>query len=301
MNPAPPAKPPLAGIIQAILAYGSWGLLPLYWKQLIDSAPLEILCHRMVWSLVFVGILLQRQGRLGEAIALLRQPRLCRILLGTASLLSFNWGLYIYAVNSNQITQVSLGYYINPLVNVMVGFLFLGEPLSPLQGWAVGFAALGVLNQALVLGEFPWISLGLALSFASYALVRKLTPAPPLAGLAVETLLITPAAVAFLVYWQGIDRSTFGQSLSVTLWLLGAGIVTAMPLLWFNKAAKSLLFSTLGFLQYIGPSLQLAIGVFLYQEPFTLRHGVTFALIWLGLGLYSWSLVQAARSPATPP
>ncbi|KKJ00574.1 transporter [Prochlorothrix hollandica PCC 9006 = CALU 1027] len=282
-------RPNSTGVVYALLAYGAWGLLPVYWKQLQGISAIEILCHRIIWSLVFLGGLVVWRRQWGEVRSLLAQPKLVATLLVSAIILSFNWGMFIYAINSNQVVQSGLGYYINPLVNVLIGCVFLREPLTRWQGLAVALAALGVANFVVSLGIVPWISLALAFSFASYALLRKLTPVPPLLGLVVEAALITPIALGILLYFAQSQPPALGSSVPITLWLMGAGAVTAIPLLWFNRAAKQLPFSTLGFLQYIGPSLQLGLGVLVYGEPFTAAHGVTFGLIWLGLAIYSYS------------
>lgn len=281
------SQPKPLGVIYALLAYASWGLLPLYWKQLQAIGPVEILCHRIIWSLVFLGAIVLWQRQIGSLRAVVTQPKRMGTLFATALILSLNWGTFIYAINSNQVVQSGLGYYINPLVNVLVGCAFLREPLTRWQGVAVALATLGVVNFIIQLGIVPWLSLILAFSFASYGLIRKLTPVAPIPGLVVETALITPLALAMLAYLAQDTPPGFGQTPLLTGLLMGAGIVTAMPLIWFNHAAQQLPFSTLGFLQYIGPSLQLALGVLVYGEPFTMAHGVTFGLIWTGLAIYS--------------
>jgi len=270
-----------------VLAYGAWGLLPVYWKLLGISSALEVLSHRMIWSAVFLGLILLRQGRWADLVALLRQPRRVGVLFLTAGLLSFNWGLYIYGVNSDQVVEASLGYYINPLVTVLLGFVVLKERLHPLQWLAVALAAVGVGYFVVQLGTVPWIALGLAVSFAFYGLLRKTTPVAPLVGLAVETLLITPFTLAFVSYLGITGQGHFGQTLPLTLLFMGAGVATSLPLLWFNTAAKRLPLATLGFFQYLAPSLALLLGVLVYGEPFTPTHLVTFGCIWAALALYT--------------
>ncbi|WP_017299043.1 EamA family transporter RarD [Nodosilinea nodulosa] len=283
------------GPIYALLAFSAWGLLPIYWKQFGTTSAVEVLSHRMIWSAVFlVGILLV-QRRLGELLALLRSPRRVLVLLLTASLLSFNWGLYIYGVNSDRVVEASLGYYINPLFTVLLGFVFLKERLYRGQQMAVALAVVGVGYFIWRLGTVPWIALALAISFAFYGLLRKVVSVAPLVGLAVETLLITPITLLF-VSWLGFTgQGHFGESLSTTLLFIGAGVATSMPLLWFNNAAKRLKLATLGFFQYLGPSISLLLGVFVYGEPFTPVHVVTFGCIWAALLLYS---VTALRTRA---
>ncbi len=270
-----------------MLAYSTWGLLPIYWKLFGATPAIEVLSHRMIWSAVFLCGILLVQRRLGDLLAMLQSPRQILVLLLTASLLSFNWGLYIYGVNSDRVVEASLGYYINPLVTVLLGFVFLKERLYRGQQVAVALAVVGVGYFIWRLGTVPWIALALAISFAFYGLLRKVVPVAPLVGLAVETLLITPITLLFVV-WLGVTgQGRFGESLPMTLLFIGAGVATSMPLLWFNNAAKRLKLATLGFFQYLAPSLSLLLGVFVYGEPFTPVHAVTFGCIWTALLLYS--------------
>ena len=276
-----------SGWLYAVLAYSSWGLLPIYWKFFQSISAVEVLTQRIIWSMVFLGGLLLVQGRRAELAKLRHQPRYVLGLLLTASLLTFNWGLYIYGVNTDRVIETSLGYFINPLVSVMLGFVFLKERLRWGQRIAVILAVVGVAYFVLQFGAVPWIGLGLAFSFAFYGLLRKLVPVRPMVGLAVETGLITPIAIAFVGHWAIQGTGHLGTDWRLTLLFIGAGIVTSMPLLWFNNAAKRLQLSTLGFFQYMAPSIQLVLGVFLYREPFTVTHAVTFGLIWTALLLYS--------------
>jgi chloramphenicol-sensitive protein RarD len=271
----------------ALLAYSAWGLLPIYWKFFGSIPPVEVLSHRMIWSAVFLCGILLVQRRLPDLLTLLKSPRQVGVLFLTASLLSFNWGLYIYGVNSDRVVETSLGYYINPLVSVLLGFVFLKERLYRGQQIAVALATIGVAYFVWQLGTVPWIALGLAISFAFYGLLRKVVPVTPLVGLAVETLLITPITLAFVSYLELTGRGHFGSSLPTMLLFVGAGVATSMPLLWFNNAAKRLTLATLGFFQYLAPSIALLLGVFLYGEPFTPTHAVTFSCIWAALLLYS--------------
>ncbi len=266
--------------------------MPIYWKLLQSSSPLEVLCHRILWSVVFLGAILIGQKRQAEIRASLRSLRTLACLLVSATLLTGNWGIYIYAVNTNQVVETSLGYFINPLVSVVLGFLFLRERLQRGQQIAVGLAAIGVSYFIWQFGTVPWIAMGLALSFAFYGLVRKVVAIAPMVGVAIETLLVTPAALLWVSYGQLNGNSHFGTTLPLTLLFIGAGVVTSLPLLWFNNAAKRLRLSTLGFFQYLAPSLQLMLGVFLYGEPFTLTHAITFGCIWTALLLYSYSSMR---------
>ena len=286
-NPSSSASQPLpsTGLIFGVLAYGSWGILPIYWKLLGEVSALEVLCHRLIWStLLLLGIISLRQ-QLPALVQILRSPRLLLALLGTAILLACNWGTYIYGVNLNRVVETSLGYFMNPLISTLLGCIVLRERLTRLQGIAVGLAAVGVGNFVLGFGSIPWIALTLASSFAFYGLCRKLIPVSPLLGIAVETLVLTP--VAFLWLGQHTASTPFGEDINLTGLLILSGLVTSFPLFCFNRAAKSLPLSTLGFLQYLAPSLQLLLGVFLYGESFTPTHAISFGFIWGALGLYS--------------
>jgi chloramphenicol-sensitive protein RarD len=275
------------GVLYAVLAYTAWGLLPVYWKFFGQIPAIEVLSHRILWSMVFLIGLLVGQRRREEFWQLWRFKRKVSFLLLTALLLTFNWGLYIYGVNTQRVVETSLGYFINPLANVLLGFAVLKERLHWGQQFAVLLATVGVVNFVWQLGTVPWIALGLAFSFAFYGLLRKVVPVSPMVGLAVETLLATPVALAFIGYATATGTGHFSASLWLMLLLIGAGIVTSFPLLWFNNAAKRLRLSTLGFFQYIAPSLQLLLGIFLYHESFSRTHAVTFGLIWLALLTYS--------------
>lgn len=288
-----------SGAIFAILAYGAWGLLPIYWKFFQGVPAVEVLTHRMIWSAVFLSGVLLWQRRQQEVGQLLKSPQVLRLLLITAALLSFNWGLYIYGVNTDRVVETSLGYFINPLVTVLLGSVFLKERLLWGQRLAVALAVVGVSYFIWQFGAVPWIGLGLAFSFAFYGLLRKVVAVAPMVGLAVETLLITPVAIAATTYWAATGVGHFGLNWSLTLLFIGAGVMTSFPLLWFNNAAKRLRLSTLGFFQYLAPSLQLMLGVFLYREPFTLTHGITFGCIWTALILYSATSIARSRASAS--
>ena len=297
--PAPRSSAPGVsggGTLYALLAYGAWGLLPIYWKLFGASAPVEVLCHRLIWSLFFLGGVLLVQRRQAEVWALLKERLRVLWLLGSALLLTVNWGIYIYGVNTDRVVETSLGYFINPLVSVLLGFVVLKERLHRGQQVAVALAAIAVGYFVVQLGTVPWIALSLAFTFAFYGLVRKMVPVAPMVGLAIEALLITPVALLGVIYWGAMGTASFGTTPGLTLLFAGAGVVTSMPLLWFNNAAKRLPLSTLGFFQYLAPSLQLLLGVFLYGEPFTMTHGITFGLIWTALLLYSTTALLG-RSP----
>lgn len=294
------SSPPLlpSGPFYAILAYASWGLLPLYWKLFGQVPAVEVLSHRIVWSMLFLLGLVVVQRRQKEFSDLWRSPRHILTLLFTASILAFNWGLYIYGVNTDRVVETSLGYYINPLVNVLLGFVFLKERLNRLQLLAVLLAAVGVGNFVWQVGTVPWIALALAFSFGVYGLLRKSAAIAPMVGLLVETLLITPIALVLIGYWSIAGESHWGNG-PITLLFVGCGVITSLPLLWFNTAAKQLRLSTLGFFQYLAPTLQLLLGVFLYREPFTTYHLVTFSLVWGAIALYSGSSLWSQRSKSS--
>jgi chloramphenicol-sensitive protein RarD len=283
------------GGLYAVLAYASWGLLPIYWKFFAQVSAVEVLSHRMIWSAIFLTSVIWLQQRQAE-LRQVWQPKQLGMLFVTASLLAFNWGLYIYGVNTDRVVETSLGYFINPLVNVLLGFLFLKERLHRGQQIAVGLASAGVLTFIWRFGAVPWIALGLAFSFALYGLLRKVVAVAPMVGLAVETLLIAPVALAIVTYLNQAGNGHWGESFGLTLLFIGCGIVTSFPLLWFNNAAKRLRLSTLGFFQYFAPSIQLMLGVFLYREPFTSTHAITFGLIWTALLVYSVTSLMQARS-----
>lgn len=241
----------------------------------------------MVWSAAFLLVLLAVQKRLREFLKLLESRKHIWFLMGTASLLGVNWFVYIYGVNTNRVVETSLGYFINPLLNVLMGIIFLNERFDFWRGLAVVLASLGVFNYLWNFGSLPWIALSLAFTFSLYGLFHKVIPVKPLVGLFVETSFLAPLAAILITVWKVEGSGNFGGEWRTVILLIGAGIVTSLPLLWFTNAAKRLHYSTVGFIQYITPSLQLIIGVYLYHEPFTTTHGITFGLIWTGLVIYS--------------
>lgn len=295
----PPAPSSRSGLSYALATYLTWGSVPLYWKQLSHVPSTWLVSHRVLWSLLFVAVLLTASRRWAELLRAVRSPRTLGLLLLTTALVSTNWLLYIWAVNSGHMTQGSLGYYINPLVNVVLARLALGERLRPLQLAAVLLAAGGVLYFALGLGQVPWVSLVLASTFSLYGLLRKLAPVESLTGLAVETALAAPLAFAFLASstWAH-GQPLLGSTPKDAVLLLGSGAVTAIPLLWFAQAARRLRYTTLGIVQYLSPSLQLALAVLVYGEPFTSRHGLTFACIWSAVILYTMDSLWRRPLPA---
>lgn len=285
-----------AGFLAAFAAFVAWGLLPVYWKGLMGVAPLEILCHRILWSLVFIAVILTCKRRWAETFAPLRSPRNLVILTLSSLTIASNWLLYIWAVNTGNVLATSLGYYINPLVNVLFGVVFFRERLNPLQIAAIGLAALGVANSVVGYGDFPWISLTLAVTFACYGLLRKIAAVESLPGLFLETMVLGPAALIYVLYLLTSGTSGFlAGDTRIDLLLAGAGAVTALPLIGFAFGARRLRLTTIGLLQYFAPSIAFALGVFVYHEPFGPSHLLTFACIWSGLALYTIDSVRAIR------
>ncbi|MDC0335977.1 EamA family transporter RarD [Pseudodesulfovibrio sp.] len=284
------------GFTAALVAFIGWGLLPVYWKALKTVDPFEILCHRILWSLVFIAIILTIKKRWPETFAPLRSPKNLGILALSSLTIGGNWLLYIWAVNTNHVLETSLGYYINPLVNVLFGFIFFRERLSSMQCIAIGLAALGVANSIISYGELPWISLVLAVTFACYGLLRKVAAVESLPGLFLETMVLAPVALIYLVKLQLTGSSGFlAGNTEIDLLLIGAGAATAMPLIGFAYGARRLQLTTLGILQYSAPSIAFMLGVFLYDEPFGPSHLLTFGLIWAGLAVYTGDSVRTIR------
>jgi chloramphenicol-sensitive protein RarD len=284
-------------------AYGLWGVLPVYFKAIANVGAVDIVAHRVLWSVPFLGLLLTAFGGLGELRRVLRQPRTIAFLSVTTILIATNWLLYVYAVTSGHILAGSLGYYLNPLVNVVMGRLILKERLSPLQWAAVAIAAAGISGLAFqALGQL-WISLTLAVTFATYGLLRKIAPVEAVAGLAVETSLLFPVALLWLGWGFAAGEPVFGTTTPETVLLLLAGIFSTVPLILFTAAARRLAYSTLGMLQFIAPTLQFLCAVGLYGEAFTRWHALAFGSIWAALALYVIALVRMPRSPvsAMPP
>ncbi len=291
-----PADATLAGVLNALGCFTLWGLFPLYFKALKQVPALEVLAHRIFGSAVLLLLLLVVQGRRRELCAAFHDRRRLGFYLFTTLLISANWLLYIWAVQQGRILEASLGYYINPLVNVVLGVLFLHERLRPRQQLAVFIAAAGVLLLVFGYGVFPWISLALALSFGGYGLLRKRAGFDATLGLAVETTLIAP----FALLWLGVLALQGAGALGTVngrtdLLLLCAGLMTVVPLLMFLEAGQRLRLSTVGLIQYLTPTLQFLLAVTVYHEPFTRGHALTFGCIWLALVLYSADAYSSHR------
>jgi chloramphenicol-sensitive protein RarD len=287
------------GILYGLAAYGWWGLVPLYFKVLTDKVPpLEVFAHRIVWSVLLLAALLALLRRWADLGRCLRTPRLRHALLLTTLLIATNWYMYIYGVSDQQVVQTSLGYFITPLVNVVLGVCLLGERLRRLQWLAVGLAAGGVTLLTVAGGALPWIALSIALSFGFYGLLRKTLPVDGLTGLSVETLFLLPAAAGYLVYLGLAGELTLGRDAVLDGYLLASGVVTAVPLLCFGQAARRLRLTTLSFLQYLSPSLQLLIAVAVFHEAFPPVKQASFACIWLALAVFSADSVLTLRAQA---
>ncbi|MBB4837672.1 chloramphenicol-sensitive protein RarD [Sphingomonas kyeonggiensis] len=283
------------GLALAVGAYGIWGFLPIYFHILSNVPALQILAHRIVWSVLLLGVLVFAFGRAGDIWRAAR-GRTLLLLCASAALIAINWFVYIWSVETGHVLEASLGYFINPLVNVALGMLVLGERLRRWQGVAIGIAAAGVLVMALEGGGAILISLALALSFGFYGLVRKVVAIDSLGGLTVETILLIPFAAVWLAYTAGQGTSGFGVSTSQNALLVAAGVITATPLLMFAAAARLLPLSMMGLLQYIAPTLQFFVALAL-GEPLRTVHLVAFPLIWAGCALYAWDSIRAARAP----
>ena len=290
------------GFILGVSAYTLWGVLPVYFKALKSIDAGDIVAHRILWSVPILAALLTFTNSWVEVRQALRNRRAMLLLSATALLIAVNWLLYVYAVNSGHILAGSLGYYLNPLANVLLGRMVLKERLSWLQWAAVALAAAGI--SALAVGAIGqlWISLTLCISFATYGLLRKIAPVDAVAGLTIETLLLLPFAAGWLLWGWVSGHAIFGSgSPTILLLIAGAGLVTATPLLLFTAAARQLPYSTLGMLQFLAPTMQFLLAVLIYGEPFTSAHAIAFAAIWGALGLYILALVRHARATVTIP
>lgn len=288
------------GLLAAIGAFALWGFLPLYFKLLGETSAMVILAHRILWSVPTALLLVAAAGRWGELTGLVRQRKVLFALLGSGLAIAFNWLIYIWAVTNDRVLEGSLGYFINPLITFLFAALFFGERFRPVQLLALGIAGAGVLNQTLVVGQFPWISISLALAFAVYGAIRKRTPVDSRVGFAMETLWLAPAAALYLMFFLPPGVAAWGDGgAGLLLLLVLAGPVTAAPLILFAMGARRLRLSTIALLQYIAPSLQFMIGLAL-GEPFTPAHAATFGLIWLGVAVFTFSASRAERRVIAP-
>ncbi|WP_434052395.1 MAG: EamA family transporter RarD [Roseibium sp.] len=287
------------GLLFGLAAYVMWGFFPAYYK-LTDSVPADIVVsHRIVWSVLFVGLFLYLRGRWHEVGDALRQPAVLVRLMASSTLIGVNWLVFVWAIEQERVLDVSLGYFINPLVSILVGLVVLRERLSKGQGIAVGVAAVAVLIQAVLAGGVPWVSLILAFSFAGYGYVRKVTPVKATPGMFVETLLLFPLAAGYLLYslGEGADALVL-HDVPVLIALIGTGIVTALPLTLFSAAARRLPLFMLGLMQYLAPSLHFLMAVYVWNEPLDQAKLLTFAMIWAALAVFtfdSWKRYRAVH------
>ena len=287
-----------AGLFLGLGAYILWGVLPLYFKAIQNVLPTEIVAHRILWSLILLAGLATLLHRWSAIRIALRAPRVLAVLALTSTLIAVNWLVYIWAVLNGHVLAGSLGYYLNPLVNVLLGVFLLKERLTRPQIFAVGLAAAGVAVLALGAAEGLWISLTLAASFALYGFLRKVAPVESLEGLSIETMILSPVALVYVLWLQQQGASGFGNTVGTDMLLILGGAVTAVPLLLFTAAAKRLPYSTLGFLQYVAPSLQFLLAVLVFGEAFTTAHAICFGAIWTALVIFAWEGVRKARARA---
>lgn len=287
-NSGAPRRDERSALIAGFAAFATWGLIPVYWKLLKTVSAPEILAHRFVWTTLFLIVLLTWQRRWPELREAARSHRSLLYCLASGLALSINWLFFIWAVNVNRVIETSLGYFMTPLVNVLFGAIFLRERLTRWQLVSVLLALVGVLNLTLGYGKFPWVALVLCLSFGLYGLLRKKSGTRPIPGLFLETTLLTPIALLYLLNLQRGGGPIFGPvPWSFALLLVSTGIVTGLPLVWFGHAARHLRLTTIGFLQYLAPTGSFFLGVFLYHEPFTRAHLVTFTFIWTALAIFT--------------
>jgi chloramphenicol-sensitive protein RarD len=288
------------GVIYGLSAYLCWGFLPIYFKALGGVRPTEVVAQRVLWSMLLLAVLIVGARRWSQFRKALANPRAIRILLASSLLIAVNWLVYIWAIGEGRVLETSLGYFLNPLVNVLMGVVLLKERLTRAQSIAVALAVLGVAVLAIGATGGLWISLALAISFASYGILRKIAPVDSLEGLMIETLLLAPIAALYLGWLATHDGVSFGTGLDVSLLLALGGLVTAAPLLLFAAGARRLRYSTMGLLQYVAPTIQFLLAVLVYGEKLTTAHLICFAAIWTGLAVYAVDgLRPAPRAAAT--
>ena len=282
-----------AGVLAAAASYLTWGLFPLYFRALRDVPPPEVLSNRIVWSVLFMAVLITALRRWGDVARQLGVPGTLPTLAASAVLISTNWLVYIWAVGTGHVLEASLGYFVNPLVTVLLGVVFLGEPLSGRQKLAIGLATAGVLALMIHVGRPPWVALTLAVTFGLYGLLRKRAQVDSTTGLLAEVTL--PLAFAWLGWqgWQG--KLHYGITAWTTVLLTASGVITAVPLILFAIGVRRLRLSTIGLLQYLNPTMQFAIAVFLFGEPFTRWHAVAFGCIWASLVIYTVDALSRSR------
>ena len=284
-------KVQLAGIGFGLLAYGIWGFFPLYFRQLAHISPMDVLSNRAVWACIFVGILLTLRQGWSKVLAVFKTPRQFAMLALAALLVASNWLMFLWAVANQQVVASSLGYFLTPLVNVLLGLLVLKERLNKLEWISVGFAVAAIINEVIALGSLPWVSLFLAATFGTYGLVRKQVPVDALSGLWLETLAMLPVCGIYALWMAQSGHFVFVPDSGLTAGLLiGAGVLTALPLMFFAAATQRLDLATVGMLMYINPTMQFATAIWIFGEPLQTARLVSFGLIWLGLGFFSVSM-----------
>ncbi|MBO3077693.1 EamA family transporter RarD [Mammaliicoccus vitulinus] len=288
------------GIIYAAFAYIIWGVLPIYWNLVNEIGPFEILAHRIIWSTVFMLLLLLLTKQLSmfkhATVKLFQHKKMLFAIIAAGYIITVNWGTFIWAVNNHHVLQASLGYYINPLMSIFLAFVFLGERFSKAQWIAILLAFIGVIYMTFQVGEFPYVSIILATSFALYGLIKKVVDIDAFSSITIECIVTMPAALLYIFYLSQTDAITFGMNVS-SGWLLLSGAVTAIPLILFSAGARKIPLSLTGFIQYIGPTIMFFIGIFLLNEHFDIDQLITFIFIWAGIILYSYTkYVEISRN-----
>ena len=293
------AKNPLAGIGFGLLAYGIWGFFPLFFRQLAHVSPMDVLSNRAVWAFVFVALLLTLNQRWGKVVAIFKKPRQFAMLALAALLVGSNWLIFLWAVANQQVVASSLGYFLTPLINVLLGLVVLKERLNRLEWISVGLALAAIANEIITLGSLPWVSLCLAATFGTYGLVRKQVPVDALSGLWLETLAMLPICGIYALWQAQSGHQVFAaHDMTTTLLLVGAGVLTALPLIAFAAATQRLDLATVGMLMYINPTMQFVTAVWIFGEPMQEARLISFALIWIGLFVFSWSMWGKYRNRA---
>jgi chloramphenicol-sensitive protein RarD len=286
------------GLFCGLAAYTAWGILPVYFKALANVPPVMIVAHRIAWSLLVLGVLVTALKGWPAVRSAARDRRVLGTLAISATLIAVNWLLYVYAINSGHVLAGSLGYYLNPLANILLGRFFLGEALSKRQWWAVGIAAVGVAVLAAGALDTLWLSLMLCFSFATYGLLRKRVAVDSLSGLTIETVILAPIALAYLLFEASRGSALFGKTDADIALLIASGVISTTPLLLFTEAARRLPYATVGMLQFIAPTVQFLLAVLAYGEPFTRTHAIAFAAIWSAVALYMSGIFAQRRRDA---
>ncbi len=291
----------LPGFLFALSAYVLWGFLPLYMKALAHIPTVEVIAHRVIWSIPVAGAVLIVLGRTADLTAALKSPRTIAMAAVTAALVSINWGIYVWSIANNQALEAALGYYINPLFSIFLGRVLLGERLTPTQWIAIALAALAVAILTIEVGRLPVVALGLTLTWGCYAFLKKWLPVGPNQGFLLEVLLLAPFALGYAIWLTKTGQSHFFEGVRIDTWLLlGCGVVTAGPLMLYANGAKRLRLSTIAIMQYIAPTMIFLTAVFVFGEPFGAARAIAFPLIWAALVLYSIALIRQTRKPRRP-